>query len=149
MLFLLGRVPTEGFPERVPGAKDETTRAKVRQSTRPDIGIPPFPQVMKGPVSLDGKERDSVRHPIAELELNGLLLSNRRVESFGGLWSCSGMVARESLLARETTVRSYSTLANPVAWDPSSVMTSMSLRLLVWWPRGSSLTRVPGMEARA
>jgi hypothetical protein len=23
-------------------------------------------------------------------------------------------------------------------------MTWMSLRLLVWWPRGSSLTRVPG-----
>jgi hypothetical protein len=24
----------------------------------------------------------------------------------------------------------------------------MSLRLLVWWPRGSSLTLVPGVEAR-
>jgi hypothetical protein len=28
-------------------------------------------------------------------------------------------VAPESLVARETTVRSYSALASPVAWDPS------------------------------
>jgi hypothetical protein len=40
-------------------------------------------------------------------------------------------------------------LASSVAWDPSKVRTWMSLRLLVWWPRGSSLTRVPGVEARA
>jgi hypothetical protein len=40
---------------------------------------------------------------------------------------------RASLLARETTVRSYSALASPVAWDPSRVITWMSLRLLVRW----------------
>jgi hypothetical protein len=67
-----------------------------------------------------------------------------------GLWSCSGrLVERASLLARQTTVKSYSALASPVAWDPSRVITWMSLRLLVRWPGDSSRTRVPGVEARA
>jgi hypothetical protein len=46
------------------------------------------------------------------------------------------------------TVRSYSVLASPVARDPSSVKTWMSLCLLVWWPRSLSLTRVPGWRQR-
>jgi hypothetical protein len=55
-----------------------------------------------------------------------------------GLLSFSGrLVVRESLVARETTVRSCSALASPVAWDPSRVIVWMSLRLLVWWPRVS------------
>jgi hypothetical protein len=58
-------------------------------------------------------------------------------------------VLRASLLAKETTVRSYPALASPVAWDPKTLMAWMSLLLLVWWPRGSSLTQVPGLEARA
>jgi hypothetical protein len=47
----------------------------------------------------------------------------------------------------------YSAMAIPVTWDQSSMRTWMSLRLLVWWPRGSSLssslTWVPRGEARA
>jgi hypothetical protein len=53
------------------------------------------------------------------------------------------------LAGQGKTVRSNSALTSPVAWDPRGVMTWMSLRLLVWWPRSSSLTRVPGVEARA
>jgi hypothetical protein len=52
------------------------------------------------------------------------------------------------LTGQGDTVRSYSALASPVAWDPSSVKTWMSLRLLVWWLRSLSLTRVPGWRQR-
>jgi hypothetical protein len=67
----------------------------------------------------------------------------------GSMSRFGSFVARSSSFARETTVRSYSALASPVACDPSRENTWMSLRLLVWWPRGSSQTRVPGVEARA
>jgi hypothetical protein len=65
----------------------------------------------------------------------GLVVGDRvevLVTNRDGSLSCSGgPVVRESLLARETTVRSYSALASPVVWDPSSVMTWRSLHLLV------------------
>ena len=52
-------------------------------------------------------------------------------------------------MARETTVGLYSALASPGGgWDPTSVMTWMSLRQPVWRQRGSCLTRVPGVESR-
>src|SRR6516164_5175433 len=44
-----------------------------------------------------------------------------------GLWSCWRLVVWESLVARETTVRSYSALASPGGWDPRSAVTWMSL----------------------
>jgi hypothetical protein len=46
-------------------------------------------------------------------------------------------------------VLTYSAVASPVAWLSRKVMSWMSLRLLVWWPRGSSQTRAPGVEAMA
>src|SRR5689334_23279666 len=56
-----------------------------------------------------------------------------------------------SLTLSPRTSRSCGTKIDQIslAWDPTMVMTWTSLRLLVWWPRGSSLTRVPGVEGRA